>query len=695
MIRQITSVHGLLLLIPLAAVLRLRAADPPSPPDGTVKLDAVAVYGRALDLVGEAPSASVGQVGAAELAERPFLRRGELLEVIPGMIITQHSGDGKANQYFLRGFDLDHGTDFATTVDGLPVNMRTNAHGQGYSDLNFVIPEFVQSITYQKGLSFAENGDFSAAGAAQFHLAGSLPQAFAKVELGGNDYTRFVAGDTVAAGPGDATTLGLELSDNNGPWTVPEHARRNNGLLRHTWGSGDDTYTLTALGYHGDWTATNQVALRAITTGLIGRFGSLDPSDGGSSDRESVSFDWTHREAGATTRLDLYALHYRLSLYNDFTYFLDDPVNGDQFNQHENRGVFGGSLEHTWTGLSGGRSSATTLGTQVRDDAIHVGLFDTAQRAYLSTVRDDRVNEGSIGVYAKNTLHLNGWFRVESGLRADAYRFKVDSDLPANSGTRRAGVASPKLNLVFGPWAKTEIYLNGGYGFHSNDARGVVTSVDPSTDLPVDRAKPLVRASSVEFGARTSILPGLVSTVSLWALDLDSELVFSGDSGGTEASGPTRRYGFEFANFYHLAKWLAVDADLAFTHGRYRDTEGDAPHTGSHLPNSIGSVVSAGVVVNLPAGLEGSLRVRYFGPQPLIEDDSVTEPSSLTCNGRLGWRFRSWEIAVDGLNLLNRAGYDIAYYYESRLKNESAPVGDLHVHPAEPRTVRVSLSRRF
>ena len=663
--------------------------------DPAVILDEVTVYGRAVDLVGEASSASVGQIGAAELAARPFLRRGELLEVIPGVIITQHSGDGKANQYFLRGFDLDHGTDFSVTVDGQPVNMRTNAHGQGYADLNFIIPEFVQTIAYQKGLSFPENGDFSAAGAAQFFLANSLPQAFAKVEVGENDYLRLVLGETFNDGPHAATTVGFEAAYNNGPWDNPENVRRFNGLVRHVWDRGANDYRLTFMGYQGDWNSTDQVPERAIQSGLIGRYGSLNPTDGGSSARDSLSFDWTHHGATATTALNLYVIYYRLSLFSDFTYFLNDPVNGDQFNQREHRGIFGGSMLRTWSSQPWGCKSETTVGAQFRDDVIHVGLFNTAQRVELSTVRDDDVNEGSLGLFVKNSLRLNEWFRIESGLRADTYRFQVTSDLPANTGTRSAIIASPKLNLVFGPWDKTEFYLNGGYGFHSNDARGVLTTTDPSSGLPTDAAKPLVRATHMEVGMRTSILPGLVSSLSVWALDLDSELVFTGDSGGTEASGPTRRYGLELANFYRLTKWLAVDADLAFTHARYTDLEGDAPHEGSYLPNSIKTVVTAGAVVDLPSGFMGSLRLRYFGPQPLIEDSSVSAPSSLTWNGRVGWHNRSWEVALDVLNLLNRTNNDIAYYYESQLQGESGPVGDIHFHPAEPRTFRLTLTRKF
>ncbi len=664
--------------------------------DSATQLDQFLVSGRSINLIGEATSASTGQIGTAELAARPFLRRGELLEVIPGVIITQHSGDGKANQYFLRGFDLDHGTDFATIVDGMPVNLRTNAHAQGYSDLNFIIPEFVQSLAYQKGLSFAENGDFSAAGAAQFHLVNAVPQSFAKLEIGENDFARFVAGGTFAGGPQSAaTTLGLETAYSNGPWTKPGDARHVSGYGRETWTTGAGEFSLTALAYAADWNSTGQVPLRAVADGEIGRFGSIDPSDGGSSDRESLSFDWNRSENDSSARLNLYAISYRLSLFSDFTYFLNDPLNGDQINQRDRRGVFGGSFQQTWSGAWAGRKSDTTVGAQLRDDAIDVGLFNTARRKRLSTVRADRVNEASVGLFVKNTVHPSEWFRIESGLRGDAYRFKVNSDVADNSGTRTAAIASPKLNLVFGPWNRTEFYVNGGWGFHSNDARGVLTIREPGTGLAADPAKPLVRATSAEIGLRTSAWTGLVSTISVWALDSDSELVFSGDSGGTEASGPTRRYGVEFANFYHATKWLSLDADLAFTHARYRDVEGDAPHAGAYLPNSIAAVVTAGASVALPSGFGGSLRLRYFGPQPLVEDNSVKGPSSLTFNGRASWRGRSWEIAIDGLNLLNRANEDIAYYYASRLPDESGPVDDLHVHPAEPRTFRLSVTRRL
>ena len=672
----------------------LWAADDDAPvTSATAQLEKITVYGRDVDLLGRAAAASDGQVGAADLAARPFLRRGELLEVVPGLVITQHSGSGKANQYFLRGFNLDHGTDFAVTVDGLPVNMRSHAHGQGYADLNFIIPELVAGVTYQKGQYAAANGDFSAAGAAQFHLVDALPQKLVRVEFGDGEYTRVVLAGTARHPGGAATTAGVEAGYDNGPWLNAEHSRRFNLFTRHTWSRGADDFALTLLGYRGQWDSTDQIPRRAVLAGTLDRFGALDPSDGGQSDRESLAFDWARHGAEATTQLNLYALHYRLKLFSDFTYFLDQPVDGDQFNQRDNRTVLGGSLAQTRTAEPGGRKLDLAFGAQARADLIDVGLFHTRQRTLLSTVRNDHVHESSAALYAQGTLHVSEQFRVTAGLRADGYFFDVRSDNPLNSGRRAAALASPKLSLAFTPWARTEFYANAGLGFHSNDARGTVIRVDPADGVtPVDRVDPLVRAKSVELGLRTAVAPGLVSTVSLWALALDSELVFVGDAGGTEARGATHRYGVEFANYYRPVPWLALDADLAFTHARYRA----APSSADHIANSIGTVVTAGATVDLPHGFFSTVRARYFGPQPIIEDNSVRSPSSLTFNLRAGWRSRHWELALDVLNVLDQPNPDIAYYYASRLPGEPAGgVDDVHFHPAEPRTLRISFTRWF
>lgn len=679
----------------------VRAQTTAVDPGETRTLDALVVQGRSTDLIGTARGASEGFVGAHELDARPFLRRGELLEVVPGVVITQHSGSGKANQYFLRGFNLDHGTDFALSVDGMPVNMRSHAHGQGYADLNFVIPELVESIGYQKGPFFAEVGDFSSAGASQFHLVDSLDQGLAKLELGENAYWRLVFADTLRAETGGATTtLGLEATQDDGPWQLAESLRRLNLFARHSWTSGERTFSVTALGYSGEWDSTDQIPLRAVDAGELGRFGYVDPSDGGESERASVSFDAVAKGADATTSLNLYALYYQLDLYSNFSYFLNDEDNGDQFNQRDKRFVFGGELKHAWDTEWAGKKVEISAGLQARDDVItELGLYNTSLRERVSTTRDDDVNEASAGIFAQGTVHVSETLRITGGIRADGYRFDVDSDNPLNSDDRTAGLMSPKLGMVWAPWKKTELYANVGYGFHSNDARGTVIAVDPSTGDPAERVNPLVRSKGTELGVRTSALPGLVSTIAVWGLDLDSELVFVGDVGGTEPSGATRRYGLELANFYRATSWLTLDADVAFTHARYRDAELNVDDVREdRIANSISRVVTAGAEVEAPGGWFGALRVRYFGPQPLIEDNSVVAPSSTTWNARAGWRgSKGWEVAVDVLNVFDRENYDIAYFYESRLRTEPSGIAteDIHFHPAEPRTVRVSVTKRF
>lgn len=680
----------------LAAILvltSLHAGAQVVPAEGVpTVLGEVVVYGSEENLIGAADSPAQGQVGTAELDARPFLRRGEMLEIVPGLIVTQHSGDGKANQYFLRGFNLDHGTDFATSVDGMPVNLPSNAHGQGYSDLNFIIPELVQGISYEKGTYYAANGDFSAAGAAQFHLVDDLSQGFSKVEVGQDGYFRFVAADSLGSPSGAVTTAAFEYGTYDGPWVNPEDANHVSGYLRRSWTAGASAFALTFIGYHAAWNSTDQVPLRAIDAGLIPRFGAIDPSDGGASSRANLDFSWVRVAADGQQSLNLYAMYYRLGLYSDFTYFLVDPVHGDQFGQRDRRGTFGGSGSKERVSEIGGRKLTTTLGFQERSDTIALGLVHTEGRGVVNVVDLSSVHEYAGGFYAQGNVQVLDWLRVQAGVRADAVQFDVDDSDPRNSGDRSAAILSPKLNVVLGPWDKTELYLDAGDGFHSNDARGTVEHVDPQDGSPADPVTPLARAEGAEVGVRTSFVPGLVSTVSVWGLDLASELTFDGDTGETDPSGPTRRYGVEFSNFYHLTSWLALDGDVSFTHARYlQETNG-----GFDIANSIGTVISGGLTVNLRGGWFGSLRGRFFGPQPIVETGLVDEPSSLTINGRIGWRGGRWELALDLLNMLDRANDDIAYYYTSRLPGEPVTgVADVHLHPAEPRLVRFSVMRRF
>ena len=513
------------------------------------------------NLVGIAAAASEGAVTARQVETRPIMRAGEVLEAVPGVIISQHSGEGKANQYYLRGFNLDHGTDFATTVAGIPINLPTNAHGQGYSDLNFLIPELVTGVQFKKGPYSAEEGDFSAAGSANINYANVLAQPIASVSAGGDGWGRLL----MAASPrvGNGVLLGaLELDHNDGPWTRPDDYQNVNGVLRFSRGDTQNAFSLTGLAYSGEWNSTDQVPDRAIDDGRISRFGNIDPSDGGRTARYSTVADFQHTSSSALTRVTAFASRYRLNLFSNFTYDLDDPVHGDQFEQADRRWVTGGRISQTRKMHWGNRRGENTFGVQLRNDDIPlVGLYHTENRVRLSTTREDAVTETSLGAFAENELRWLPWLRTTAGLRLDGYRFDVRSDDLANSGTRRSTIASPKGGAIFGPWKDTEFYVNAGYGYHSNDARGTTNARDPSTGDPADQVTPLVRARGGEVGFRSIAIPHMQTTVALWRLDLASELIFAGDAGTTEPSRPSERYGVEWTNYARLSSVLTVDGD--------------------------------------------------------------------------------------------------------------------------------------
>jgi hypothetical protein len=673
----------------------------------------VVVQGRDDSLIGIATSASQGVVGAEQIARRPKLRPGELLEMVPGLIATQHSGAGKANQYFLRGFNLDHGTDFATSFEHMPINLPTHGHGQGYTDMNWVIPEFVKTVTYRKGPYYADAGDFSSAGAANLDYVRELPGVFVQGEGGTYGYGRGVVGWSPRLKDG-ALLVGGEIFHNDGPWERPDDYWRFNGVTRYSQGDDALGWSVTALAYHGDWNATDQVAKRAVSSGQIGRFGTLDPTSGGESQRYSLLGEWHRETPNTSTRVTGYAYYYDLDLFSNFTYVLGSPV-GDQFEQFDERWAGGVDAAHTWRTEFSGRDMQNTIGLQLRHDSIQNGLYQTVGRVRQdkpdytggtmpATTREDRIGQTSIAPWFENRVEWSDWFRSTVGVRFDSYHFDVDSFLPANSGGADDFIASPKLALVFGPWSKTEFYVNAGLGFHSNDGRGTTTTIDPATGAAVDPVDALVRSYGAEGGVRTTWAPGLQSTLAVWWLDLDSELLYIGDAGTTEPSRPSRRYGVEFANYYTPADWITFDADFSFSHARFRD---DDP-AGDYIPGAIQSAITAGVSLQNLGGFFAEMRVRFFGARPLVEDNSVRSAASTLVSSRVGYRFNQhWALAAEVFNLFDARVSDIDYFYASRLpgepENPANPIaaggdggyGDVHFHPAESRTFRVILTARY
>ena len=675
----------------------------PEPQAFNVEID---VRERASDLVGIAVSASEGSTGTLDLEQRPILRPGDIVETVPGTVATQHSGGGKANQYFLRGFNLDHGTDFAVSVGGVPVNMPTHGHGQGYADLNFLIPELVERARFRKGPYWADVGDFSTAGSLDIDLVRSLPHQLLSLTGGSNDYGRVVFADSIEAGTGDLL-LAVESFHDNGPWTRGDDFDGSKGVLRYSVGDAVRGWSLTAMGYDADWLATDQIPQRTVESGALGRFDSVSHGSRGSTQRLSLGAE-VHRAGNRTfDSISAYLLSYDFDLVSNFTYLLDDPISGDEFGQVDDRWVLGLETRRSWLGSLFGRRSETSAGVQLRFDHIDNGLLDTngsTPFSALSTgsaptgsagprsIRRDRIEQWTGGVYVETRVRATDWLRLSGGLRLQGLEASVSSDLTANSGSTGDLLLSPKLSLAFGPWKRTELYLNMGYGLHSNDARGAVIAVDPASGEGAVAVDPLVRTVGADIGVRTALLPGLQSALTLFGFELDSELLFIGDLGTTEAGRPSRRAGIEWSNHYLVSDALSLELDVTLADAEFRDRE----PAGTEIPGSVGRTIAAAIGWSDSGPWHGSLRWRYFGDVPLIEDGSVVWSSSSTLNGRIGHRFaRGLSVVLEGFNLLDRKGSDIEYFYASRLPGEPPQgIEDRHFHPLPRRSLRLTLSWR-
>ncbi len=638
-------------------------------------------------------SASERRVSGETLNTRPISRPGEMLEAVPGLIVSQHSGEGKANQYFLRGMNLDHGTDLAIWLDGMPINMRTHGHGQGYADLNFLIPELVDQMIIKKGPYYAEESDFASAGSLRLSYANRLENAVVLSTGGSFGYWRALAAGSMAAGYGTLTAAG-EIVTYNGPWQVGDDLKKFNGFLRYAEGDTANGLAITALAYTNSWHSTDQIPARAVADGSLGRYGAVDQTDGGDAQRYSLSMRWSRSDERTASKVEAYGIYSTMNLYNNFTYFLDDPLNGDQFQQTDKRMILGLNASHLMRHSLAGFASETTVGTQIRFDNIGVGLFNTQRRTPFNTVRYDQVTETSAAIYARNTLQWTDWLRSILGVRGDWFTGSVASDTAANSGNVSAFLASPKASLIFGPFDKTEFFVNAGLGYHSNDLRGATITVDPGDKTtPVASVPLLVRSRGAEVGVRTQAIKGLDSALAVFVLDFDSELLFVGDAGTTEASRPSRRIGVEWTNQYRPVPWALLDLDLAYTQARFTNPD----PAGDFIPGAPSFIASAGITLGADTGWFGAVRWRYFGTRPLVEDASVTSSPTSIINARLGYVFDSGlKLQVDAFNLLNTQASQIDYYYTSRLPNEGPDgVADRHFHPVEPLAVRFTMAKAF
>jgi hypothetical protein len=741
------------------------------------------VRGREDELVGVAESGSQGTVGAKEIQDRPILRSGEFLETVPGLIITQHAGGGKANQYYLRGFNLDHGTDIAIFLDDMPLNLPSHAHGEGYSDMNTVIPEFVERVDFEKGPYYANVGDFSSAASVHMEFFKTLPQNFVKLEGGLHYYGRAVFGASQKLGSGNLL-YGAEETYYDGPWVHPDAYNKINGLLTYSRGDDDDGASITARAYHGKWNSSDQIPVTAqvnptpSTPYGVGYFGTLNPTDGGHSQRYSLQGEGHRQGTNSESRIAAYIFYYDMDLFSDFTYYLVDHNRGDQFEQQDRRWVGGFDAHHTVFSTWFGRKMSNTFGLQLRNDWINNGLYGTENRGrttktdysatgisfndticntYTSTVsisvdggdptsfdsacpmlpatrERDRFTDMIGSAYVENKIQWANKFRSVVALRGDDEKFVVTSLAysasvnAANSGSATKFLPSPKASLIFGPWANTEFYLQGGFSFHSNDGRGSTQTIEPisadnpTPNTPGPKITPLVQTKGGEIGVRTVAVPHLQSTLALWYLRSNSELLQDGDTGGTSASEQSsNRYGLEWTNYYTPTEHLAVDFDISDSRAQFTQIDPDdatqyvtnssitingnpvgsfyaqqSGPGGKLVPEAVRVVISSGITLHDYQGFSSSLRLRYFGPRDLTSDGLYQSSQTVLLNGEVGYQFlKKWHVTAEFLNMLDRKDADIDYAYVYQIAPTAAPGFGRVNHPTEPFLVRFALGRTF
>lgn len=633
----------------------------------------IVVFGRGEAKIGVAQAASEGSVGGADLLVRPLLRVAELLEAVPGMVAAQHSGSGKANQYFLRGFNLDHGSDFTTYIDGVQMNFRSHGHGQGYLDLNGLIPEIVAREDFRKGPYRADGGDFALAGAAYMKTIDGYDRPWVSAEGGSYGWRRVAGGGTVrGVGAGDLTIV-AQAKAYDGPWQEPEHLRHYAGFAKYLVPAGAGTVEASLHAYRATWRPTEQIPERAVGTAACPDvFCSPDPSARGETTRIIANVGTTQPD----WRANAYAQFYDWTMFSNPTYANPDGTSA-QIEQFDRRWIFGLTGVKKWE-LSPALS--LSVGTENRYDHIgNVGVNRTADRSFLSSLGRYHVEELSAALYGEATWAPLAGLRLTGGLRGDYYRHSVRArDAVAaglGEGSGSDAILSPKASLAYRIAPQLEVYANWGRGFHSNDVRGAV-NVD--TPVPV-----LVRGTGKELGGRLQ-LDGFSLTATYWWLNVGSELRFVGDSNAVEPTGASRRHGYEIVAFWRPLPWLALDGNYTASRSRYTN--------GERIPNAFENAASAGVAIVLHPW-EASIRMRHLGPSPLIEDNSVRDSGSTVVNARAAWKGKRVEIYGEVLNILNSRDKDIAYYYESYIPavDSGGPVEGRLSRVVEPRTVRLGV----
>lgn len=634
-----------------------------------------------------APDRPVNTLSQIDIKLRPINTAQDILRMVPGLFIAQHAGGGKAEQIFLRGFDADHGTDINVEVDGLPVNMVSHAHGQGYADLHFLIPELVNKVDFDKGPYFASKGDLNTAGYVSFQTKNKLDRNFVKLEGGMFGAARAVAGVNLPLNSKRSSAyIASEYARTDGYFDNSQkfkrfnlQARFNSQLNKHT----SLTAVITAFDSH--WDASGQIPDRAVTEGIISRYGSIDPTEGGNTSRYNgylkVKHDFTD---GSTLEQQVYAVRYDFNLFSNFTFYLKDSINGDQINQKEGRWVYGYKSQYQHASSLFGKVLKTDIGAGLRYDAINnIALDHTVKRMFLNHIKYGDIREANLNAYVSETLYLNDKLSVNAALRLDYFSFSYHDKLSTvQQADVGKAIVNPKLNLNYQASDNINIFVRSGTGFHSNDARVVVAQAGMET---------LPRAYGVDIGADVKVLPKLLVHAALWRLDLDQEFVYVGDDGIVEPSGKTTRIGIDLSVRYQLNNWIFLDGDLNVTKPRFKGI----PEGENYVPLAPVITSIGGISFRKRTGVNGSLRYRYMGDRPANEDNSVIAKGYFVTDAILNYSRPSFEVGMSVENIFNTLWKEAQFDTESRLKNETAAVDEIHFTPGTPFSLKIRFTKYF
>lgn len=678
------------------------AGNPADSTDMGGTLAEVTVSAQRLGLIGTATTASQGVVDNTELQLTPTFRPGQLLETVPGLTVTAHSGEGKANQYMLRGYNLDHGTDVGIWVDGMPINEPTHAHGQGYADMNFLIPELTQRETYTEGPYYADQGDFSSVGSVHISYANALPDQV-NATVGTFNFERTFAAATQSLGGGQLLEA-IEAKHYDGPWNPGDDQRETSSVVRYSSGNVNRGYSLTAMFYHDVWNATTDQPLRAISEGLISRFGTLDPSDAGYAQRASLSTQLHDTlSEGSTVLLSGYVISNRLTLWNDFTHDLIDPVNADQEQQHEDRSTVGADASYSLGFPLGNPPSTLQVGAHLRYDFNDVSRLPSQDRTLLkqsqlaavdyptSLSEGDRVRISSEALYAQITSVWAYWLRSVIGVRED---FMAGTDTGTNAGAASDSLPQPKISLAFTPVATSEIYLSYGVDFHSDDLRGV----NQARSLGLSGAPLLAQQRGEEIGLRQQFSHEVSGTLAFYNLDAQSETTYDPDVGQDSPGPGSRRYGSELNLTYEPSHWLELYGSFSIDHSRFTSPYDDGTgHIGRYLPNAPAYAGSLNVYLKAIGPWDADVQYRLLGPYPLSADNLVHASGYGEWDADVHYLWRDgWSFGLGLYNLLDSHANAVEFWYVDRLPGEpSQGLPDIHVHPLEPFTLRLTVGKRF